>query len=70
MFDKSLHRNDEDEREWVRGIWNVWFDQVFPPTPDNSDSEDEGEQLASEEDADERKKRWSNLFFYSLYRKR
>jgi hypothetical protein len=21
------------EREWVRDIWNTWFDEVFPPTP-------------------------------------
>jgi len=22
-----------NEREWVREIWNAWFDGVFPPTP-------------------------------------
>ena len=22
-----------NEREWVRDIWNAWFDGVFPPTP-------------------------------------
>ncbi|CAG5115742.1 unnamed protein product, partial [Candidula unifasciata] len=30
----------EDERDWVRKIWNRWFDQVFPPTPDDSDHVD------------------------------
>ncbi|XP_059155839.1 uncharacterized protein LOC131940934 [Physella acuta] len=34
----------EDEREWVRGIWNTWFDQVFPPTPTGSDLEEEEEE--------------------------
>lgn len=28
-----------EEREWVREIWNKWFDEVFPPTPDNSEEE-------------------------------
>ena len=23
----------QNEREWVRDIWNVWFDEAFPPTP-------------------------------------
>lgn len=26
-------RKESNEREWVRGIWNKWFDEVFPPTP-------------------------------------
>ncbi|XP_046576439.1 LOW QUALITY PROTEIN: uncharacterized protein LOC124284394 [Haliotis rubra] len=30
----------EDEREWARDIWNVWFDQVYPPTPTESDVEE------------------------------
>ncbi|XP_064609394.1 LOW QUALITY PROTEIN: uncharacterized protein LOC135473473 [Liolophura sinensis] len=32
---------DADTREWVRDVWNMWFDQVFPPSPDHSDEEDE-----------------------------
>ena len=28
-----------DVREWVRDIWNKWFDEVFPPTPDESEAE-------------------------------
>jgi hypothetical protein len=32
-----LSRYDETvapvEREWVRDIWNTWFDEVFPPIP-------------------------------------
>ncbi|XP_053567312.1 tetratricopeptide repeat protein 6 [Bombina bombina] len=24
---------DQEVREWVRDIWNKWFDEVFPPSP-------------------------------------
>jgi len=23
----------ESDREWVRDVWNRWFDELFPPTP-------------------------------------
>lgn len=38
--------SDTDQREWARGIWNEWFDQVFPPEP-------EQESDATDDDADE-----------------
>jgi hypothetical protein len=42
-------KNEENEREWVRKIWNIWFDQVFPPTPVDSEwSEDSGDEDVSE----------------------
>ena len=47
-------RTHEDEREWVRGLWNTWFDQVFPPTPEDSENEDDGNQGGNEEGVDER----------------
>ncbi|OCT68656.1 uncharacterized protein ttc6.L [Xenopus laevis] len=28
-------------REWVRDIWNTWFDEVFPPSSASSDNEEE-----------------------------
>ena len=31
----------ENEREWVRNIWNGWFDNIYPPTPHESTDEDE-----------------------------
>lgn len=38
----------ENEREWVRDIWNEWFDQIFPPTPEESEwSEEEEEEVES-----------------------
>ncbi|XP_041358343.1 uncharacterized protein LOC121375146 isoform X3 [Gigantopelta aegis] len=40
----------EDEREWVRGIWNTWFDQVYPPTPSSSEDEDDYEMTESYQD--------------------
>ena len=30
-------RQEDDTREWVRDIWNKWFDKVFPPTPPDSE---------------------------------
>ncbi|XP_056011741.1 uncharacterized protein LOC125682590 isoform X3 [Ostrea edulis] len=38
-----------DQREWVRDIWNVWFDQVFPPTPSESEEEEEEIEYAQDE---------------------
>ncbi|CAN0412404.1 unnamed protein product [Lampetra planeri] len=29
---------DESPREWVRDIWNRWFDEVFPPQPKPSNN--------------------------------
>ena len=46
VFDFS---KSADEREWVRDIWNQWFDEVFPPTP--VDSEDDFEDDATQTDA-------------------
>ncbi|XP_021358969.1 uncharacterized protein LOC110454008, partial [Mizuhopecten yessoensis] len=39
--------DDDDMREWVRTVWNRWFDELFPPTP--SDSEEEEELSVSED---------------------
>ncbi|KAK7097844.1 uncharacterized protein [Littorina saxatilis] len=40
---------ESDEREWVRDVWNKWFDEVYPPPP--PDSEDDFEDDASQTDA-------------------
>ncbi|GFR77474.1 tetratricopeptide repeat protein 6, partial [Elysia marginata] len=50
---------DDEEREWVRGIWNKWFDEVFPPTPDVSEDEDEVEETTTDavEKKEEKKKK-------------
>ena len=39
----------ENEREWARDIWNKWFDQVFPPTPAESEWESEEEEEEEED---------------------
>ena len=31
----------EECREWVRDIWNVWFDEVFPPVDDEEQADSE-----------------------------
>ncbi|XP_069130069.1 uncharacterized protein [Argopecten irradians] len=46
-------RSDDDEREWVRNIWNRWFDEQYPPTP--SDSEEEEDMSVSEDQPKEEK---------------
>ncbi|XP_076446152.1 uncharacterized protein LOC143283739 isoform X2 [Babylonia areolata] len=40
---------EAEEREWVRDIWNRWFDEVFPSTP--VDSEDDFDDTATQTDA-------------------
>ena len=56
------YRKDDDTREWVRDIWNTWFDEVFPPTPEESDYEEEEElteeQIAEREEEEKKKKRY------------
>ncbi|KAE8587373.1 hypothetical protein XENTR_v10021951 [Xenopus tropicalis] len=34
-------RDKQVVREWVRDIWNTWFDEVFPPSRASSDNEQE-----------------------------
>nr|XP_042714425.1 tetratricopeptide repeat protein 6 isoform X3 [Chrysemys picta bellii] len=29
-----------DDREWVRGIWNSWFDEAFPPSRASTEEKD------------------------------
>ena len=42
--------SDQTEvREFVRDIWNKWFDQIFPPTPAESDWESDEEYEDYEE---------------------
>ncbi|XP_012943224.1 uncharacterized protein LOC101857057 [Aplysia californica] len=55
---KKRMPSGEEDREWVRGIWNTWFDQVFPPTPEDSEAEEEEEEAGqrTEENKDEKKK--------------
>jgi len=31
----------------VRDIWNTWFDELYPPTPEMSSDEEEEEQTPS-----------------------
>ena len=45
-----ISRTREDTREWVRGIWNRWFDQVFPERPDEDEEEEESEESSDDED--------------------
>uniref|UniRef100_A0A8C5QLP0 Tetratricopeptide repeat domain 6 n=1 Tax=Leptobrachium leishanense TaxID=445787 RepID=A0A8C5QLP0_9ANUR len=32
---------EEENREWVREIWNKWFNEVFPPTPASLETHEE-----------------------------
>ncbi|XP_060594169.1 uncharacterized protein LOC132748578 isoform X2 [Ruditapes philippinarum] len=61
---KGLKKKD-DTREWVRDIWNTWFDEVFPPTPEDSDYEEEEElteeQIAEREEEERKRKRKSSM---------
>ncbi|WAR00024.1 TTC6-like protein [Mya arenaria] len=58
-------RKNADLREWTRDIWNNWFDEVYPPTPEDSDYEEEEElteeQIAEREEAEKMKKRKDSL---------
>ncbi|KAL4230368.1 cytochrome c oxidase subunit 1 [Mactra antiquata] len=58
-------KKEDDTREWVRDIWNVWFDEVFPPTPEESDYEEEEilteEQIAEREEEERKKRRKDSL---------
>ena len=59
-------RPDDDTREWVRDIWNRWFDEVFPPTPEDSDYTDEevvDEQSEEKLEEEKKKKRLGCKFF-------
>ena len=51
-----------DKREFAREIWNKWFDHTFPPTPAESDweedEEEEEEVVEAEEDKEDRWGRW------------
>lgn len=49
LFLTLCYRQDANTREWVRDVWNIWFDQVFLPSPEHSDDEDdEGSQDVDE----------------------
>ena len=45
----------------MRDIWNKWFDEVFPPTPSDSEYTDEEEmteeQTEEKQEEDKKKKR-------------
>ena len=44
----------------MRDIWNRWFDEVFPPTPEDSDyteEEDVTEEQTEEKLEEEKKKK-------------
>ncbi|CAG2247704.1 Tetratricopeptide repeat protein 6 [Mytilus edulis] len=44
---KKKMPRDMKERDWVRDMWNGWFDELYPPTPEvSSDEEEEEEQAA------------------------
>ena len=62
MFVVNGYRGDEDTREWARDIWNIWFDEVYPPTPEDSDYEEEDdltdEQMAQKEEEEKKRKRF------------
>lgn len=57
-----------DQREWVRDIWNTWFDELYPPTPEMSSDEEEEEQTPSsprKEEKQEKKRKDSITSFLS-----
>lgn len=33
--------DDSDIREWVRGVWDEWFEEVFAQSPESSEQEEE-----------------------------
>lgn len=35
-----LREDTSDTREWVRGIWDEWFEEVFAESPYISDGEE------------------------------
>ncbi|XP_074650504.1 uncharacterized protein LOC141905524 isoform X2 [Tubulanus polymorphus] len=44
----GITSSSENEREWVRDIWNEWFDEVFPPESESDDEvADAGQQFAA-----------------------
>ena len=57
----DLSRQECDQREWVRDIWNGWFDQVFPPTPSESEDEEpedpQDEQVSPTREEKEKEKK-------------
>ncbi|XP_052720831.1 uncharacterized protein LOC128192291 isoform X6 [Crassostrea angulata] len=61
--------NDCVPREWVRDMWNGWFDQVFPPTPSESEDEEPEYQpdepvSQTREEKEKEKKRKDSLSSY------
>ena len=39
---------DINVREWIRDVWEKWFEEVFPPTPLGSDwGDDEEDDVTS-----------------------
>ena len=48
-YSRCRRSRAENEREWTRDIWNKWFDQVYPPTPAESDWESEEEEEEEED---------------------
>lgn len=62
-----LNSNDCVPREWVRDMWNGWFDQVFPPTPSESEDEEPEYQpdepvSQTREEKEKEKKRYTFVF--------
>ncbi|KAH9523334.1 hypothetical protein Btru_066421, partial [Bulinus truncatus] len=52
---------EENEREWVRGIWNFWFDEVFPPTPPESDVDEPVKENIDDKEIVEKKEEKKKL---------
>lgn len=44
-------------REFYRSVWNIWFDQTFPPTPPESEWEEDESEEPEEEIKEEKPKR-------------
>ncbi|KAL3878456.1 hypothetical protein ACJMK2_030805 [Sinanodonta woodiana] len=51
---------DYNVREWVRDIWNTWFDEVFPPTPEDSE-ESEIEEIGKDQKEELKTKRKASI---------
>ncbi|CAK8677862.1 unnamed protein product [Clavelina lepadiformis] len=54
---QKYYEKIKDMREWVRGIWNVWFDEVFPEESDEESSFYEKDEDVDDFDDEESKKR-------------
>jgi hypothetical protein len=62
----SSVESNTDDREWVRDIWNNWFEEVYPTSPDPSEwaeeADDQDEQQSSIDVPDKLPKRYDKNY--------